>query len=101
MCSRCSHLGHRNGKTFECTKCGHKDHADANAGFNIANRAYMCNDLDIALNRECDTKHDGSVHLKNSEERVFRGRGSSDSPDGASSVNSALGDGNKSRKFLP
>lgn len=37
-CSRCGQRTKPNGKTYVCASCGHKDHRDANASFNIAIR---------------------------------------------------------------
>lgn len=37
-CSRCGSINDVPGKRFTCKKCGHEDHRDANAGFNIGIR---------------------------------------------------------------
>jgi putative transposase len=37
-CSRCRSLTRPAGKSFRCHRCGHNDHRDANAAFNLAQR---------------------------------------------------------------
>jgi len=37
-CSRCGQIQKPDGKSYHCGVCGHIDHRDANAGFNIAKR---------------------------------------------------------------
>jgi putative transposase len=37
-CSKCGNIHKPDGKHFECLTCGHNDHRDANAAFNIARR---------------------------------------------------------------
>jgi transposase len=46
----------RNGKSFECTVCNHKDDADHNASVNIANRAYDKEIAEIVTKYSYNTK---------------------------------------------
>ena len=64
-CSRCGNIGIRDSKKFVCQACGHVDHADANASFNIALRQPI----------------DCNVGRLNTDRDVFKGN--TDTPRGA------------------
>ncbi|MCL2711868.1 MAG: RNA-guided endonuclease TnpB family protein, partial [Methanomassiliicoccaceae archaeon] len=69
LCSRCGNIGIRDGKLFKCPHCGHADHADVNAGFNIALRSNgrLSIDRDM-LKGYTDKPEGGTIYI---EELLF------------------------------
>jgi putative transposase len=70
-CSRCGELGKRRGKLFECPVCGHVDHADCNASFNIALRQFKHDRLSVdrdAFKGSTDTPQEAMVRTTTSSE---------------------------------
>ena len=63
ICSKCGCPGERHGKLFKCPHCGHADHADVNAAFNIASRGRLSTDRDV-LKGYTDKPEGGTLYIE-------------------------------------
>nr|MDO8080233.1 zinc ribbon domain-containing protein [Candidatus Freyarchaeota archaeon] len=77
-CSRCGHVGYRNDKKFMYPYCGHVDHADVNAAFNIALRqtgiGQFSTDRDV-LKGSTDTPKEATVRMQQTLKPLTLGLG--------------------------
>ena len=53
-CSRCGTRGNRDDKVFRCPSCGHLEHADVNAAFNVASRPPLDGECVVRLHADRD-----------------------------------------------
>lgn len=47
VCSRCGSINKPNSKNYKCSNCGHFDHRDSNAAFNISAKGYMLDEQTV------------------------------------------------------
>ena len=68
ICSRCGDINKPNGKRYKCN-CGHFDHRDSNAAFNISAKGKLIYEQTIE-DRDSVVRHIGSPLTQSSERAV-------------------------------